>query len=150
VFSSPPAAVRSASSYAVANERARAATGKGLSAQSWALVPKIEAATDFARVSLVRVVEAHPELCFATMADGVPIRAPKPSWAGHRARCRRLESVGLAIPDDLGDAGRAGAPDVLDAAAVAWTAQRLADGRARSLPDPPEVDPEGMPVAIWV
>jgi predicted RNase H-like nuclease len=40
--------------------------------------------------------------------------------------------------------------DVLDAAAVAWTARRYVDGAARSLPDPPEAFADGWPAAIWV
>jgi predicted RNase H-like nuclease len=47
------------------------------------------------------------------------------------------------VPDDLGAAGRAGADDVLDAAAVAWTASRLAAGTAVSFPDPP------APSSVW-
>ncbi|MFI6764988.1 DUF429 domain-containing protein [Streptomyces sp. NPDC050355] len=54
-----------------------------------------------------------------------------------------------ALPDDLGDAGRTPPDDVLDAAAAAWTAHRIACGRARSVPNPPERDAGGRPVAIW-
>jgi predicted RNase H-like nuclease len=38
--------------------------------------------------------------------------------------------------------------DVLDAAAVAWTANRIAVGIASTLPDPPE-QVGGRRVAIW-
>jgi predicted RNase H-like nuclease len=37
---------------------------------------------------------------------------------------------------------------VLDAAAAAWTAHRISEGLAQSLPEPPELV-EGYPVAIW-
>ncbi|MGW7574959.1 DUF429 domain-containing protein [Streptomyces sp. NPDC054765] len=37
--------------------------------------------------------------------------------------------------------------DILDAGAAAWTAHRIARMRARSLPDPPERDTDGRPVA---
>jgi predicted RNase H-like nuclease len=39
--------------------------------------------------------------------------------------------------------------DVLDAAAAAWSADRIARGLARSLPDPPE-EIRGRKVAIWI
>ena len=39
--------------------------------------------------------------------------------------------------------------DMLDAAVVAWSARRLLDGSAHSLPDPPEFDAAGRPIAIW-
>lgn len=55
------------------------------------------------------------------------------------------------MPDDLGAAGeQARVDDVLDAAVVAWTAQRVAAGEARPLPDPPETFSDGIPCAIWV
>jgi predicted RNase H-like nuclease len=37
---------------------------------------------------------------------------------------------------------------VLDAAAAAWTARRVAAGEAASIPDPPEII-DGRAVAIW-
>jgi predicted RNase H-like nuclease len=47
---------------------------------------------------------------------------------------------------------RAAAPapldDVLDAAAAAWSAQRIADGVASTLPSPPE-PVDGQRIAIW-
>jgi predicted RNase H-like nuclease len=39
--------------------------------------------------------------------------------------------------------------DVLDAAAVAWTADRVARGTARHAPDPPERFSDGIDCAIW-
>jgi predicted RNase H-like nuclease len=42
-----------------------------------------------------------------------------------------------------------GVDDVLDAAAVAWTAVRVARGVARHLPDPPERFSDGIDCAIW-
>lgn len=38
--------------------------------------------------------------------------------------------------------------DVLDAAAAAWSGQRIAEGTARCLPDSPE-SVQGRVVAIW-
>ncbi|NUP38908.1 MAG: DUF429 domain-containing protein, partial [Streptomyces sp.] len=51
--------------------------------------------------------------------------------------------------DELGPAGRVPPDDVLDAAAAAWSAHRIALGTAASLPDPPETTRDGLPVAIW-
>ena len=39
--------------------------------------------------------------------------------------------------------------DVLDAAAAAWSARRIAAGEAISLPAHPPVDTRGRPIAIW-
>ena len=49
----------------------------------------------------------------------------------------------------LEEARTAPLDDVLDAAAAAWSAQRIAMSTAQSLPNPPEVV-EGRPIAIWV
>jgi predicted RNase H-like nuclease len=58
--------------------------------------------------------------------------------------------AGIVLPDDLGSAGRAAAvDDVLDAAAAAWTARRVAHGQAHPLPDPPEHLTDGRTAAIW-
>jgi predicted RNase H-like nuclease len=94
------------------------------------------------------VVEAHPELCFAALA-GAPLPERKHSWAGAVRRRALLAAAGIEVPDDLGPAGAVPVDDVLDAAAVAWTAARVAAGAARSLPDPPEVLAGGVPAAIW-
>lgn len=149
IFNAPPAAVRSATTYVEANERSRAETGKGLAAQSWALVPKIREATDFA-ATRDGVFEAHPELTFTQLGHGEPPRHPKRTWAGQRERLARLEAAGIVLPDELGSAGAAGAEDVVDAAAVAWTAARFNRDEARALPPDLETDVDGRDVAIWV
>jgi predicted RNase H-like nuclease len=60
-----------------------------------------------------------------------------------------LAARGIVIDRDLlGDASRAPLDDVLDAAACAWTASRIARNQARCLPDPPETR-SGVQIAIW-
>ena len=94
------------------------------------------------------VCEVHPELSFAEMAGEV-LAERKTTWAGAMRRRALLAAHGLTLPDDLGSAGReAKVDDVLDAAAVAWTARRIAGGRARTFPDPPEIL-DGRTVAVW-
>jgi predicted RNase H-like nuclease len=90
----------------------------------------------------------HPELSFATIGDAV-VEEPKRTWAGQRRRARLLAEVGIGVPDELGAAGAAGPDDVLDAAAVAWSATRIAAGDQRCVPDPPERDAANRPIAIW-
>jgi predicted RNase H-like nuclease len=64
-------------------------------------------------------------------------------------RRRLLASNGIELPDDLQDAGAAGVDDVLDAAAAAWSAARIAGGTARSFPPEPESGSDGHRAAIW-
>jgi predicted RNase H-like nuclease len=149
VFATPPRAAVEASSYEEANQTCRSLTGQGLSRQAWALAPKIldvDGCRDQLSSSLF---EVHPEVSFRALAT-TPLAAGKRTWAGSVERRRLLAGAGIAIPDDLGPAGRgAGVDDVLDAAVAAWTARRLADGTAHCLPDPPERDAHGRSIAIW-
>jgi predicted RNase H-like nuclease len=149
VFITPPRSALEATTYAEANQRCRAVTGKGMSRQAWALRPGILEADRLRAALAVPFREVHPEVSFTAMA-GAPLQAPKRTWAGHCERRRLLAASGIALPDDLGPAGRfAGTADVLDAAAAAWTARRVADGAARPLPDPPPRAADGHPIAIW-
>ncbi len=94
------------------------------------------------------MVEAHPELSFRQMA-GAPLTDSKKTWAGMSRRRELLAEQGIDLPADLGEAGRQVAvDDILDAAAVAWTAARVAAGAAIPVPDPP-ADLDDFPVAIW-
>jgi predicted RNase H-like nuclease len=132
VFLTPPAEVLAAASYAEANVVARAVMGQGISQQSWGLRHTIAIVADVAAVD-ARVIEVHPEASFAALAGG-PMPAAKTTWNGQMARREALVHAGIALPDDLGEAGRVPAADVLDAAAVAWSARRRAAGEARSFP----------------
>jgi predicted RNase H-like nuclease len=54
------------------------------------------------------------------------------------------------LPADLGDANAVGIDDVVDAAAAAWSAARIALGSARTFPASPQQRmPSGRVIAIW-
>ena len=154
VFPVPPAPVLDVDDYTEACAFSRALTGKAFSKQLWMLRPKMrELIAWWGRVGAgLDVREVHPETSFSLMA-GAPIVAPKRSWEGLTARRGALAEEGIVVPDDIGPGGRlAAADDVLDAAAVAWSARRVAAGTARSFPDPPHTLPgDGPPQvqAVW-
>ena len=149
VFTTPVRDAVGCAHYADALAAQRAATGRGLSRQAHGLREKILEVDAWAPTAPCRVVEAHPELCFATMA-GAPLAHRKTSWAGAQQRAALLRAQGVDLCGDLGEAGAwAGVDDVLDAGAAAWTARRVAEGAARCRPDPPEVFGDGWPAAIW-
>jgi len=144
VFNAPAAAVLDAADYPDANAANRAALGLGLSKQTWYLVPKIRDAHDWLETGPdVRVVEAHPELCFAAMNGGVLVDG-KTTAAGEALRRSLLAAHGIRVVAER----RPGVAvdDVLDAAATAWTARRVADGIAERRPPEPRADPHP---AIW-
>jgi predicted RNase H-like nuclease len=149
VFTAPPLAAVRANDYATACRVSMELVGKQLSKQSWALREKMLDAYPAWCADPERVREVHPESCFRALA-GAPLTTRKKSWAGLRQRTTLLRDAGIELGDDLGAVGRIAAPDdVLDAAAAAWGAARIARGEGRSLPDPPERDVDGRDVAIW-
>jgi len=65
-------------------------------------------------------------------------------------RRQLLQAAGIDLPfSELPDIASAGADDVLDAAAAAWSAQRHATGQSRSLPDAIPGDPSESGGVIW-
>ena len=149
VFLTPPRAVLEATTFADANRIAIRLTGKGLSMQAFGLRARIFEAEAFARAD-PRICEAHPEVSFATLNGGRPLADSKASWVGVPLRRGLLAAAGIRLPDDLGEANRVPVDDVLDAAAAAWSASRVAAGLAESLPNPPDVHSDGLESAIRV
>ena len=147
VFPAPPAEVLRAASYAVANELLVSEGRPMLSRQAWALVPKIVEAAELAKDD-GRVFEVHPEVSFCKLA-GSHLPWSKKSWNGLARRRQLLARAGIVLPDEIVDIGGTVADDLLDAAAVAWTARRIAAGTSETLPAEPE-EHGGRQVAIWV
>jgi predicted RNase H-like nuclease len=144
VFAIPPRAVWAEGSYAAANQRCRELTGQGFSAQAWGLRAKLLEANQYRQTCGHPLYEVHPELAFGAMA-GAPLAASKHTGPGRDERRRLLARAGLEIP--------AGTPaaligDVLDAAAVAWSARRIAAGQAVTVPAVPQYDGQGLEIAI--
>ncbi len=154
VFPTLVRAAYEAPTYAAGRAAMLAATAgqpggpRSCSAQAWQLGRKVLEVDAWARVGEpgVRVVEVHPEVSFAAMT-GSPLPR-KTSAEGEAARRDALAAAGLVAP--ASPPPGAATDDLLDACAVAWTARRVATGRARSLPDPPERFGDGWPAAIHV
>ncbi len=149
VFVTPVRAALQADTYAEALAVSRALTGRGISSQAFRLRDKILQVDSWRERAPCPVVEAHPELSFAAMA-GAPLSDSKSTWAGVVRRRQLLAAHGIELAGDLGLSGlRVGVDDVLDAAAVAWTATRVAAGTARRLPALAERFSDGVDCAIW-
>ena len=149
VFMTPVREALLAVDHAIASAVSRGLTGYGISIQAFALKPKLLQVEQWARQTHVRVVEIHPEVCFARLA-GAPLTVRKSSWAGAERRRALLASAGITIAGGLGAAGASAAvDDVLDAGAAAWAARQVLLGHARPIPDPPETFSDGWPCAIW-
>ncbi|CAN5321618.1 DUF429 domain-containing protein [soil metagenome] len=149
MFVMPPRPVFDAPDHASATALSVELTGKGISIQAWGLKAKLLEALALHKHSPLPLFEVHPELSFREMgllqSDG-----SKKSWRGQRARLRMLAGAGIEIPENLGAVvAKIPADDVLDAAAAAWSAHRIAGGSAFCLPDPPQVNAHGQQLAIW-
>ncbi|MBX6391199.1 MAG: DUF429 domain-containing protein [Frankia sp.] len=106
-----------------------------------------------------KVLAAEARLAVASgvppaSAAHAPLAYAKTTWAGAARRRALLRAAGIVLPDDLGPANVVPPVDVLDAAAVAWSAHRVATGQAGRLPavgarGSDQLDDRGEPIAIW-
>jgi predicted RNase H-like nuclease len=146
VFPTPPAEILAAATYAEGNASLAARGVPQVSKQAWNLVPRMVEAAALAGAD-GRIHEVHPEVSFREMA-GEPLAWSKKSWNGLMLRRRLLGAAGIELPDIVPAVAGAVADDLVDAAAVGWSARRIAAGTARTFPDPPE-EGDGRRVAIW-
>ena len=144
VFAIPPRAAWEQDSYPAANQRCRELTGQGFSIQAWGLRAKLLEANRYRETCGHRLYEVHPELAFSAMA-GAPLGASKHTGPGRDERRRLLAFAGIEIPPGTPPALLG---DILDAAAVAWSARRIASGQAVTLPAVPQHDRDGREIAI--
>ena len=153
VFTAPIRTALEAATYAEALAINREITGRGFSAQAFAMRKKALEIDHFIHNVKVPLIEVHPEVTFAEL-NREPLLFSKKTSPGLDLRRQLLGDHHLQIPASLGALGelgkRANPDDILDAAAVAWTAMRFHRGMAKSLPSPPEVFSDGLRAAIWV
>jgi predicted RNase H-like nuclease len=148
VFPAPARGLLGAVDYREALARSRALTGRGISKQTFHLLPKIgEVDRELPVDDHDHAVEAHPELAFARLA-GAPLTTRKRDRAGQRQRVALLSDrvgdvVGLVERRPAGTA----VDDVLDALALALTARRLAEGVSERLGDG-ALDRRGRPMQV--
>jgi predicted RNase H-like nuclease len=149
VFMTPVRPALTVPNHQAASALNRQLAGSGISRQAFNLRDKILQVDQWLPTAPCPVIEVHPELCFAEMA-GAPLADSKSTWAGATTRYRLLAAQGIGLSGELGLARRqVGVDDVLDAAAVAWTARRFAAGAARCLPPEPERFSDQIDCAIW-
>lgn len=135
--------------YDEANAHTKATIGKGLSKQTWNLMPKIREVDELWVPDLAgRLVEAHPETSFAEIAGG-PVMSKKSTPEGRTERRALLRSqFGQALDTALDQMKSSLQIDAIDAAAAAWTARRVLEGTAVVLGG--ELDPVGRPMQLTI
>ena len=155
VFPAPLRPMLGKATHAEASAVRRAIEGKGMSIQSFAITKKVHE-VDLALASLPehesRVYEVHPEVSFTQMNGGQPMSFAKKKAAGRAERAELLARTFGAAPNRLlaeRDRALVGADDVLDALVSLWSAMRVKQGTAESLPAIPEADEYGRRMAIF-
>lgn len=154
VFPAPLRPMLSVSTYENACQIGLLSTGKKISKQAWAILPKVRE-VDLAlrgRTGAAPIIrEVHPEVCFAGWA-GSPMRYAKKCPEGQQ---QRLELVATHFGFQSYEQVRQRHPrrlaaddDIVDAFAALWTAERVLAGRAQSLPALPPRDRCGLPMEI--
>jgi len=143
VFAIPPRAVWAQAVYQAANQLCRELTGQGFSIQAWGLRAKLLEADRYRGNCEHPLYEVHPELAFGALA-GTPLAHSKRTAAGRELRRDLLRRAGIEVPP----VRSAPVTDRLDAAAVAWSAGRIATGRAVIIPGRPQHDRHGREIAI--
>ncbi len=124
-----------------------------VSKQTFNIFPKIREVDALMTPALqARVFECHPETAFWAMNERAPLDEPKkvkssPFPAGLALRRKLLTRAGfLAAFLERTHFRRtdAGADDLLDACACAWTALRIVRGEAMTFPAEPPLDARGL------
>jgi predicted RNase H-like nuclease len=125
------------------------ACGKKLSKQAFNILPKIsQADAALLPADQARLRECHPEVTFAALNGGAAMRFNKKTPAGRTERASLLSSLfDEDVPTWHVPSGAA-RDDLYDAAVLCWTAARIANGFACSLPAEPTLDGRGLRMEI--
>jgi predicted RNase H-like nuclease len=154
VFPAPIRPVLAAGSWEEACAIRERVDGKRMSKQAWAIVGKIrDVDREMIRCSTLqgRIREVHPEVSFWGWA-GRAMRHRKTSRAGRQERLTVVESHfgsgAFGAVRELYPVSRVGHDDILDAFAALWSAERILQGDAQTLPRHPRVDRRGLRMEI--
>lgn len=151
VFPVPVRSCIGARTHEEAKDMHYRADGRRISAQAWAILPKIREVDELMRTDhslRQRIDEMHPEVSFCRWG-GQPMKHRKTRKLGYLEREALIDSVWPGERDRLcrNVRGEASRDDFNDAFAALWTARRITDGTAVHLMSP-ENDQEGLPMRI--
>ena len=154
VFAAPSRCALDCDDYAEANARNRECTGRGLSKQSFNILPKIREVDRFLQGNpqCGLIHEMHPEVCFWALNQRQAMQYPKRSEAGFVERmdllCRYLPDADDLVEQAIRQYPRRqlARDDVVDALVGALTASKI-DQWCR-FPEVPEFDELGLPMEV--
>jgi predicted RNase H-like nuclease len=152
IFNTPCMQAVYEDTYSKANELNRHIMGKGLSQQSFAICGKIKEIDKFLSNNphyKNRLLESHPELCFATLNSGAPLLENKKTLEGTIKRIELLrryydkteELIAVASGDQK---LKKFMDDVVDALCLAVTGMVGLENGLKRIPENPMLDRAGM------
>ncbi len=149
LFPTPSSVVLEATSYEDALKRSRNQIGKGLSIQTWNLVPQIREVRSIINPEDSDIFfECHPESSFVELVGETLTSKKTPEGVKQRLDAIRnfvptIDIVVEALPK------KCKIDDALDAFAAAWSAKRFSQGEAIILGGN-EYDEQGYPLRIVI
>lgn len=156
VFPAPVRAALTADTYEDANRISREETGRGMTRQTFAILPRVREVDCLLRNSekarhMVR--EVHPEICFWALAGRSRLRNGKKTGGGFDERFALLEGFRPSVGEEFARIRTefrcwgVADDDILDAMAAAITAS--ADPVAlKTLPAHPTIDSHDLPMEM--
>ena len=149
LFPAPSSVVLEATSYEDALKRSRNQIGKGLSVQTWNLVPQIREVRNIIQPEDSDMFfECHPESSFVELVGETLTSKKTPEGVKQRLDAIRnivptIDAVVEKLPK------KCKIDDALDAFAAAWSAKRFSQGEAIILGGS-EYDEQGYPLRIVI
>ena len=156
VFPAPARQTLQADSYEQAQQFNRSSIGRGLSQQSWNIVPKIREIDDLliSKPSLQGVVrECHPEVCFWALNYNIAMLYNKKKEEGRHERLAVLEKYFAPCRELFEQASsqylrrQVALDDIIDAMVCAVTA-RYGFNQFKTVPALPSKDIHGLPMEM--
>lgn len=156
VFPAPLRIVLKCTSHTEANDLAKRTSGKGMTQQAFAIIPKIREVDELllngtAARQMIR--EVHPEVCFWALNGKLPMDHPKKKPEGFAERMDLLDTIwpkSRALAEDIlakFPRKHVARDDVADALVALVTALAPQD-RLRTIPPDPEHDSSGIPMEM--
>ncbi len=154
VFRAPHRKLLCSSSYEEANCLSKSLIGKGISRQTHGIIPYIKEVDQAVRKhGQERIREVHPEVSFMEMNSGSAMQYNKKRSEGMAERRNLLvEHFGEGFVSEAESTFRRNnvrlTDDFYDAFAALWSAQRLVEGKASTIPEIPTLDSTGLRMEI--
>lgn len=155
VFNAPIRPMLAAKTYLESCDIGLSADGRKISKQCWAIVPKIREVDSFLQSNpdwQEKLYEIHPEVAFTSWGNA-PMSNYKKTPLGQIERQALIaEHFGTEFKKCLTGLPTSGfaLDDVLDAFSALWVAEKIARGKAKSIPEVPLLDSTGLPMRMML